>query len=194
MKIRALLLTALAVVLACAICGRPALAQDLAGDAQMTAISIGHIPDASADGLPDTTSPTLFQGIVGMGPNPPAKGDWPCFGGNTDCSSVAKNGLVIGEPEQVWSKSCSACGQIYYTFQSTTGTGTANIAISVTQGTPATAIFKFTGTESVSANVIEIISVGPVTFTGGVAGPATINVSTTLGSTVIKGSAKIVLH
>jgi hypothetical protein len=160
----------------------------------MTAIAIGHIPDAPLDPSPDTTSPGMYQGIVGMGPNPPAKGDWPCFGGGTDCASVAKYGLVIGEPEQLWSKSCSACGQIYYTFQTSTATGTASIAITVTQGTPATTIFKFTGTETVSSDVIEVISVGPVTFTGGVAGAATINVSTTIGTEVIKGSAKIVLH
>ncbi|HXM40704.1 MAG TPA: hypothetical protein VN924_05595 [Bryobacteraceae bacterium] len=187
-KVRALLLTALALVLACGIFSPQALAQDLAGDAQTTAIATGHVTDAA----PDATSPGMYQGIVGMGPNPPAKGDWPCFGGSTDCSGVAKYGLVIGEPEQVWSKSCSGCGQIYYTFETTTATGTAAFTVTVTQGS--TTIFKYSGSTSVSNNVIEVISVGPVTFTGGVAGAATISVSTTIGTATIQGGAKIVLH
>jgi hypothetical protein len=184
-----LLFAALAVVLAGAICGQPALAQDLAGDAHGSMIAIGHITDA----LPDATSPGMFQGIVGMGPNPPVAGDWPCFGGST-CSNVVAGGLVIAEPEQIWTKSCSGCGQIYYTFQTTTATGTATFTITVTQGSPAKTLFQYSFTGSVAKNQIHAISVGPVTFTGGVAGAATINVATTIGTATIKGGAKITLH
>jgi hypothetical protein len=192
-KVRALLFTAVAVVLACGICGQQALAQeDLAGGAQISAIAIGHITDRSAE---PAASAGMYQGITAMGPNPPVSGDWPCFGGST-CSNVVAGGLVIGEPEQVWSKGCSGCGQIYYTFQTTTATGTANVTVTVTQGSPAKTLFKFSGPLSgtVAKNVIEAVAIGPVSFTGGVAGAATINVSTTIGTATIKGGAKIVLH
>jgi hypothetical protein len=190
-KVRMPLFIALAVVLACGICGRQALAQDLAGDAQVRAIAVGHITDVS----PDATSPGMYQGITGMGPNPPASGDWPCFGGSTDCAGIMAGGLVVGTPEQIWSKSCSGCGQIYYTFQTTTATGTATIAVTVTQGSPATTIFSYSGLiGTIAKNVVEVVEVGPVSFTGGVAGAATIDVSTTIGTVTIKGAAKITLH
>src|ERR1022692_1026704 len=73
-----------------------ALAQDLAGDAHASVVSIGHITDDS----PDATTPGMFQGIVGMSPNPTVAGDWPCFAGATTCASIAAGGLVIGEPER----------------------------------------------------------------------------------------------
>ena len=192
-KVRMFLFSALAVVLACGICGQPALAQDLAGGAHGSAISIGHIPDASADASPDATSPGMFQGIVGMGPNPPVAGDWPCFGGST-CSNVVAGGLVIAEPEQIWTKSCSGCGQIFYTFQTTTATGTGTFTVTVTQGSPAKTLFQYSFTGSVAKNTIEAISISNVSFTGGVAGAATINVATTIGTATIKGGAKITLH
>ena len=191
-KVRMLLFIALAVVLAYGICGQPALAQDLAEDADVSVVSIGHITDAS----PDATSPGMYQGIVAMGPNPTVAGDWPCFGPTTDCAGIVKGGLVIGEPEQLWTKSCSACGQIFYTFQTTTATGTANIVVTVTQGTPATTIFRYSGALSgtIAKNSVVAVGVGPVTFTGGVAGAATINVATTIGTATIKSGAKITLH
>jgi uncharacterized protein (DUF983 family) len=189
-KVRTLLFTALAVVLACGICGQQALAQeDRAGDAYGSVIAIGHVTDAS----PDVTSPGMYQGITAMGPNPPVSGDWPCFGGST-CSNVVAGGLVIGTPEQVWTKSCSGCGQIYYTFQTTTATGTATFTITVTQGSPVKTLFHYSFTGSVAKNSIEVISVGNVSFAGAVAGAATINVATTIGTATIKGAAKIVLH
>jgi hypothetical protein len=130
-----------------------------------------------------------------MGPNPPATGDWPCFGGSTDCSSVMAGGLVVGTPEALWSKSCSGCGQIYYTFQTTTATGTANVVITVTQGSPAKTLFKTSGSiGTIPKNIIEVVNVTGVSFTGAVAGAATINISTTIGTATIKGAAKIVLH
>ncbi len=108
-------------------------------------------------------------------------------------SDVA-GGLVIGTPEQVWTKSCSGCGQIYYTFQTTTATGTATFTITVTQGSPVKTLFHYSFTGSVAKNSIEVISVGNVSFAGAVAGAATINVATTIGTATIKGAAKIVLH
>ena len=192
-KVRALLFIALAAVLACGICGQQAVAQeDLAGNAQGSAIAIGHVLDGAAE---PAASAGMYQGIVAMGPNPPASSsDWPCFAGGTACAGIAAGGLVIGMPEQIWSKSCHGCGQIYYTFQTTTATGTATFNISVTQGSPATTIFHYSFTGSVGASTIEAVSVSGVSFKGGVAGAATINVSTTIGSATIKGGAKIVLH
>lgn len=189
-KDRMLLFVALAVVLACGFCGYQAVAQDLAGEAQARVITIGHITGAA---IP-LASGGMFQGITGFGINPPVAGDWPCFGGATDCSGIAAGGLVIGTPLQVWSKSCSGCGQIYWTVQTTSATGSANITATISQGSPAKAIFKFSGNVgTVPANVIDVISVGPVSFTGA-AGAATISVSTTIGATTVKGGEHIVLH
>ena len=74
-------------------------------------------------------------------------------------------------------------------------TGTCNVTITVTQGSPAKTLFKTSGSiGTVAKNVFEVVSVGPVSFTGGVAGATTINVATTIGTATIKGAAKIVLH
>jgi len=130
-----------------------------------------------------------------MAPNPPATGDWPCFGGGSNCASIAAGGLVIGVPVQVWPKSRSGCGQIYSTFQTTTATGTGNVTVTVTQGSPAKTIFKISGSiGTVLGNTIEALNVSGVSFTGAVAGAATINVSTKIGLVTIKGAARIVLH
>jgi len=127
--------------------------------------------------------------------HPPASGDWPRFAGATACASIAAGGLVIGVPEQVWTKSCSGCGQIYYTFQTTTATGTANVTVTVTQGSPAKTIFKVSGSiGTIAKNVIEAVDVTGVSFTGGVAGAAIITATTNIGTATIKGSARIVLH
>src|ERR1035441_7345839 len=111
-RVRTLLFTALAVILACGICGQQALAQeDRAGDAYGSVIAIGHVTDAS----PDVTSPGMYQGITAMGPNPPVSGDWPCFGGST-CSNVVAGGLVIGTPEPGLAKKSSRWGPDLFTF------------------------------------------------------------------------------
>src|ERR1019366_7626270 len=105
-RVRTLLFTALAVVLACGICGQQALAQeDRAGDAYGSVIAIGHVTDAS----PDVTSPGMYQGITAMGPNPPVSGDWPCFGGST-CSNVVAGGPRPGPPRQGLAKNGSGLG------------------------------------------------------------------------------------
>ena len=193
-KVRTLLFAALAVVLACGICGQQALAQeDLSGEGYGTLISIGRIPDAPAGAIPDV-SPGMYQGIVGMGPNPPASGDWPCFGGNTACTSIAAGGLVVAEPLQVVLKACSGCGQIYYTFETTTASGTGTFTFTVTQGSPAKTLFHKSFTGTVAKNNIYAIAWTGVTFTGGVAGAATISVSTKIGTATIKGAARIVLQ
>lgn len=192
-KVRTLLFTALAVVLACGICGQQALAQeDLAGGAQISAIAIGHVPDGTPE---PAASAGMFQGIVAMGPNPPATGDWPCFAGATACTGIVAGGLVIGVPEQIWSKTCSGCGQIYYTFQTTSATGTCNVTITVTQGSPAKTLFTLSSPiGTVAKGVIEAVNVTGVSFTGAVAGAATITTTTKIGTATIKGGAKIMLH
>src|ERR1039457_7679012 len=111
-RVRTLLFTALAVVLACGICGQQALAQeDLAGDAYGSVIAIGHVTDAS----PDVTSPGMYQGITAMGPNPPVSGDWPCFGGAT-CSHVVAGGLALRPPQPGLAEKRFRCGPAHFNF------------------------------------------------------------------------------
>jgi hypothetical protein len=188
LKIRVLLFSALAVVLAFGILGQQALAQDAAGNQAFHATAIGH----PSPGSTDAATPGMFQGITAMGPNPPAAGDWPCFAGNTACSAIASGGLVVGVPVQVWPVA-SANGQIYWTFETTTSAGTAKVSVKVTQG--ATTILSVKGKiPGIAANSIYSIDLTGASFTGAVAGPATITTSTKIGTTTIKGTAKIVLQ
>ncbi len=187
-KVRVLLLSAMAVILACGILGQQALAQDEAGNLKIHAISTGHATPGSSD----PAAPGMFQGIVAMGPNQPDPGDWPCFGGNPSCADIAAGGLVVGVPVQVWPLA-SANGQIYWTLETTTSAGTAKATIKVTQGS--TTIFSLSGKlKGIMADEIYAISLDGVTFSGAVAGPATITTTTKIGTTTIKGTAKIVLQ
>ncbi len=187
-KVRVLLLSALALVLACGILGQQALAQDGAGSLKIHAISTGH----ATPGISDLASPGMYQGIVAMGPNQPDDGDWPCFAGNAGCPDIAAGGLVVGVPVQVWPLA-SANGQVYWTFETTTSSGKAKVSIKVTQG--ATTIFSLSGNiPGIATDTIYAISLDGVSFTGAVAGPATITTTTKIGKTTIKGTAKIVLQ
>ena len=185
------LLLPVTLLAALGICGRQAVAQDDQGQVQARIITLGHITALAEP----QSGPGFYQGIVAMGPPPPVSGDWPCWAGSPQCSSVPLGGLVIGMPEQVWSKTCKSCGQIYWTLQSTTAANSAIATVTVTQGSPATTIYSFTEPLGmIGANTISAILIGPVSFTNAVAGTATINVSVAIGATTVKGSAKIVLH
>jgi hypothetical protein len=187
--LREILFTALGVVLAFGILGQQALAQDEAGTPQFRVTTIAHMEPASVD---PTTAPALLPGIVAMGPNPAAAGDWPCFAGSTACSSIAAGGLVVGIPYQIWPLA-SADGQIYYTFSTTTASGTTHVAIKVTQG--ATTIYDAAGNiPGIAANSLYSISIDGVTFTGAVAGPAKIVARTKIGTSVVSSTTMIYLQ
>ena len=91
----------------------------------------------------------LFQLSFGMGALPPldegGADEWPCFGGGTDCSTIAPGGVVIGTPAYTWSlaacdgnnPNATACGQIFWFYEDDTGDNTDDLIVSliVKQGT-----------------------------------------------------------
>jgi hypothetical protein len=173
------------------VCSQPAsLGQsaDRSGlNPEMRMYTIGQV-----DVTPDAKAPGLFQGIVGTGPNPPDPGDWPCYGGGPNCSSVAVGGLVIAQPQPVVSHLCDGCAEIFYTFQTTTSSGTADIAITVVQDK--VAIFSNGYSfPSIPSQSIQVITTGVVFNSSAKTGPATIEVTTTIGKTKVTGKAAIYL-
>jgi hypothetical protein len=186
------LFTALAVVLACGVCVQQGLAQEddyQVGTGQLGVASVGALTLG-----PDLTGAGLFQGIVAMGPNPPSSGDWPCFAGGSGagCAAIPAGGLVVGVPVQVWDLS-SANGQIYYTFQTTTAHGKGHTTVTVKQGT--TTILNVSGSlGTILADKLHAVWVNGATFTGAIAGPATITVTTKVGTEKITGKATIHLQ
>jgi len=154
---------------------------------EMRMFTIGQV-----DVIPDVGAPGMFQGIVGTGANPPAPGDWPCYGGGSGCPNVVLGGLVIAQPQAVVSSTCNGCAEIYYTFQTTTSSGTADTSITVVQGknTIFSNSYSFPG---IPAQSNQIITTGLIFASNAKKGPAKIKVSTTIGSTTILGSAAIYL-
>jgi len=191
-KGRMFLFMALAMVLACGICVQQGLAQEddyQIGTGQLSVQSMGALTLGS-----DLAAPGAFQGIVAMGPNPATDGDWPCFAGGagTGCAGIPAGGLVVGVPLQVWDVS-SANGQIYYTFETTTAHGKAKATITVKQGS--TVILNVSGSlGKLAQNQIYYVALSGATFTGAVAGPATITVTTKIGTEKITGKATIQLQ
>lgn len=168
-----------------------AVAQD--GHAHMVQV-VPHtaVPDAST---------ALNQGIVGVAYLPPVAGDWPCFGGDADCSSTAKGGMVIGTPIQNWSLAdCSVkgttCGQIFWTFEDDSASGELLVSFTVKQGSTTIQAEKPQnyGTITGSTGSIWVIDFPFGGLKGAVAGPATVTVSTTVGTTKISGKATINLE
>ena len=98
-KIRMLMFSAIAVIVALGVGGHPALA----AAPQFHRSVIGHVP---AQVNPDTTAPTIFQLVTNFGTLAPIDGsgnyEWPCLTGDAidwpDCSSIPAGGLVIGLP------------------------------------------------------------------------------------------------
>jgi hypothetical protein len=141
---------------------------------------------------PDAAAPGMFQGIVGVGQNPPDPGDWPCYGGGPNCSAVALGGLVIALPTPVVSHLCNGCAEIFYTFQTTTASGTAKVSITVVQNK--TTIFSNSSSfPGVPAQFVDVITTGLVFNSSATTGPATIEVTTTIGKTKVTGKAAIYL-
>lgn len=216
-KIRMFGIAAPAVMVAFGVYGQAAFAQDSAiSKPQLHMATIGRV-QVGPDDVPDAAS-QVHQGITGMGVLPPQDtggvDEWPCFGGggDADCSTIALGGLVIGTPVYTWpltacTSNTAACGQIFWTFETDIKSTTApiNVSITVTQGTTTkTTIASLSGNVGANpgAGFIEIISAdvafGPGDCGAGtcgtpVQGPATIKVTTKIGTSTATGSAVILL-
>jgi hypothetical protein len=157
---------------------------------------------------PDAT-PALIMGMFAMGPQSvtaPPNDSWPCFAPNAPCSSDPSGGMLIGVPQEVWPlTSCNgaSCAQIYWTFTTTTATGTGIVSIVGKQGT-STVLSVSGNVGSIPANVIEVIILDGAGFGSGfctkgtcatpVAGTVTLTATTKVGSSSVKGSLKITLQ
>jgi len=169
-------------------CGRQELkAQDAAGPVgQVTRIGqVDVIPDTGFD-----AGAGMYQGITLAGVNPPAAGDWPCFGGggSAQCSSIPSGGLVIPFPLQVIA--AKSFGEVVWTFSTTSATGTAGFTVKITQGTAT--IFSYSFNFPVTANGVWCADVVNAKLSGAKKGTATVTVTTTVGAATITG--KTVLH
>lgn len=214
-KIRMFMFAVLAVMVAFAMGAQPAFAQDLAANPHIRIATIGRVP-VQPDAGPDATS-LVHQGITAMGILPPPDSggldSWPCFGGGPDCPTIAVGGMVVADPFYTWpltncTSSTTACGQIYWTFETDVASTKApiNVSITVTQGTTTkTTIMSISGTVGTNpgAGYLEVVSAdvafGPgncMTGTCGtpVAGPATIRVVTTIAKQRAVGTAQIALQ
>jgi hypothetical protein len=93
--------------------------------------------------VPPSQPPNLYPLNAQFGQLPSnynGQDQWPCYGGNTNCSSIDQNGVVVGIPVSAWSlSSCDTatpCGQIYFFYQDLTGDQTDDmiLTVSVKQG------------------------------------------------------------
>jgi hypothetical protein len=197
-RIRVFLFATLAVIVAFGLSGQ-ALAQDFTvGEFHMHATQV--VPHAN---IPDATT-ALNQGIVAVGPIPALGGDgfdnWPCFGGGADCSAILPGGVVFGIPIQNWSlANCTAgdCGQVYWSFEDDVASGNLVVSFTIKQGK--TTIERLRpanlGPITGAPGSIWVISCDCMKLsTKAVAGPATISVSTAVGTTKISGKATINLE
>ncbi len=187
-----ILYAALAVAVAFGICGPKTLnAQDATAGPVGHLGQVGQIPVDPAD-TPDATAATMYMGILGVTNNPPTGGatpSWPCVGGTGDpeCSSIAAGGFVVGFSYQLISTDGN--GQVYWTFTTTTATGTADFKLTVTQGK--TTIFTYSFSDSVTANGLWYAYVSGATLSKTTKGAATVTVTTTVGGKTITGKAAI---
>src|SRR5580693_4633216 len=186
-KTRMFLHGTVAVMVVFGVCGRQELkAQDFAGPVGRVG-RIAQLPVVPDDG--SEALPTMYQGILGVGDNPPVGGStpsWPCVGGTDDpeCPKIAAGGVVFAVPYQL--VPASASGEVYWTFTTTTATGTAKLKLTITQG--ATTIFTYNFTESVTANGVWFAYVTGATLSNTTKGPAKVTVSTTVGGATITGT------
>lgn len=207
-NIRIFLLVTLAFVIVLGVSGRQGLAQTAL---QFHLYTIERGPVVSGDAVPNAT-PAVSQGIVAMGPlsltSPPNPDSWPCFAPNKPCTADPSSGMLIGVPQELWSlASCNnaSCGQIYYTFETGSGSGAIVASIKVSQGTGTSAktILSVSGNiGTAKPNTFYCVPLDGVGFgtnfcngcVAPVAGVATISTSTKVGTVTIKGSAKITLQ
>jgi hypothetical protein len=138
LKSRLFLVVASLAVVAFFACGQQALAQ---GGVHHLQARVMH-PAQSRGNAPAVTS-EIFQLSMGMGVLPPVGADggdsWPCFGGSTDCSTIAAGGVVIGNPAYTQSLAAcddstttvSLCGQIFWFYEDDTGDNTDHLIVSI---------------------------------------------------------------
>jgi hypothetical protein len=198
-KIRACFFAALAMIPLTGVGGQLAMANEGAPGPQAHLTTIAR----PADVVPSATA-VVFQGMTAWTLPPASAGpppSWPCFAPNAPCTADPAGGLLIGIPLQQWpisgTTNCTlvACGQIISTYQTTTGTGSVGVTITIKQGT--TTIFSFSKTKlgTASANEIGIVDLTGVQLdTTAVAGNATITVTTTVGKSKVTGTATVVLQ
>ena len=160
--------------------------------------------DHMAQGISPNATAGVFVGMTGWALPPVSAGppaSWPCFAPNAPCTSDPAGGLLIGIPLQQWpisgSTNCTlvACGQIFSTYETTTGKGSVSISITIKQG--ATTIFSFSQSKigTIAANQIGIVDLTGVQLDAtAVAGNATITVTTTVGKAKVTGTAVVVLQ
>ncbi len=193
-----------------------AQAQSLAENPHIKLAVLGKAPVHAAS--PEATPSNIYQGITEMGVLPPTDaggdGEWPCFGGNADCSTIAAGGLVIGLPVYTWSltnctTSTTSCGQVAWTFEDdNTTSGEIEAQVEVKQGTSVIydsgyqKLAKNTGYDGYVLAISFDVGFGvgncvptTVTCVAPVAGAATITVSTKIGSgSPVSGTYKITLQ
>jgi hypothetical protein len=181
---------AIAVIVALGICGQPNLkAQDAAGPIGGV-VRVG--PAGVTPGDSSDAKPAMYLGTVYAGATPPQGNPtptWPCYGGDSQCSSIPAGGFVVPLPLQV--VSTKDIGEVVWTFTSVSASGTADCEVKVTQGkrTISTFSFSFTG---VAPNGTYYAYAYGQKFSGAKTGTAKVTVTTTVGSATITGHA--VLH
>ena len=216
-KIRVIPFAALAVIVALGMIGQPALAQDFVSTLHLQGTIAGRTAPHS-DAVPDAAS-QVHELYTTMNELPPldgsGNGEWPCGGGSPDCADIAAGGLVIGFPFYSWSltgctSSTLACGEITWMYETDVKSTTAKVSfqVTVTQGsTTKTTIYSagpLSGGKNPGQYYTEVWSL-PVGFGPGdcfttgttcgtpVAGPATVTVTTTIGTQKTTGTAVIYL-
>jgi hypothetical protein len=219
-KIRMIMFAALAVIVALGVTGQQALAEELVSNLHLQGAIVGRVP-VQPDTEPDATASQVHELYTTMNALPPVdssgNGEWPCAGGgsNPDCASIAEYGLVIGFPFYSWSltgctSSTAACGEITWMFETDVKSTKAAVSfsITVTQGTTTKTDIYTAGPLSGGTNpgqyYTEVFAL-PVAFGSGdcfttgttcgtpVAGPATVTVTTTIGTQKATGTAVIYL-
>ncbi len=163
------LLFCLAVTLA------PAFAADKIEHAHVEAQIIEQFPATDV-------APGMIQGIAGVGATIPGV---PCTAG---CFCTINRTTVIPSPKQVYVPGEQVT--YFYTIQTTTAAGTADLAVDLKQS--GATIQTFTGQVGLTSN-----SSGVIYFTGqvpSVTGYVTVTFTTTLNGATVQGTAVMLVH
>jgi hypothetical protein len=189
-KTRVFLHGAVAVAIALGICSQPELKAQDAVLPVWNVVRVGQV-DVIPEGGFDTGA-GLYPGIVGTGANPPIAGpppSWPCVGGggSAPCSSIAEGGFVIPYPFQIIPVNTK--GEIFWTFTTTTATGTADLKVTVTQGKKT--IFTDSFSFAVATNGTYYAYVFNAKLSGAHTGKALVTATTTVGAATITGKTTL---
>lgn len=203
------LFAVLALILTSGAFGQAALSPD---GPQVHAVILGSAPGLPLEVTPDATAaatPAAASAMTAMGP---LGSDWPdfCGSGSAHCASDPSYSLLLGEPEETWSRatctsSTTACGQIYNVVVSNTAAGKWSVKLKVKQGTKViydTGMLG-SGVTFAAGNIgysYFSVAFGPgdcakgVTCVAPVAGPATITYTNKIGTTTVTGHQTITLQ